>query len=166
MLIGRSPGKRTTAAATCRTATWAKMEHHSREGRSSGMEEFVQTSRNSGRTQTDQQTPPESLPISGDSRLIADVKREHEGCAAVAPCKSQRTSCNAIDPTIALNDTQRKVLEELVMSVDANASIVISDPRAKGAARPSSGWRLVCRSPTAPLAPAPAPAPAPPPAPK
>ena len=129
------------------------------------MEEFVQTSRNSGRTQTDQQTPPESLPISGDSRLIADVKREHEGCAAVAPCKSQRTSCNAIDPTIALDDTQRKVLEELLTCVDANASIVISDARAKGAARPCSGWRLVRRSPTAPPAPAPALALAPPPAP-
>ena len=107
-------------------------------GRSSGMDQFGQTSGHGGRAQTDYQTPPESqaeLPMTLRPSSSCWTKREHDG-GAEAPCKSQRTSCNAIEATVVLDDTQRKVLEELVTCVDANASIVITNPRAKGAAHP------------------------------
>jgi hypothetical protein len=111
---------------------------------SSGMDQFGQTSRHGGRAQTDYQTPPESqAELPGTLRPSSScwTKREHDG-GAEAPCKSQRTSCNAIEATVVLDDTQRKVLEELVTCVDANASIVITNPRAKGAANPSPATAL------------------------
>ena len=98
-----------------------------------------QTSGDGGRPQTDYQTPPESqteLPATLRPPSSCWSKREHDG-RAEAPCKSQRTSCNAIEATVVLDDTQRKVLEELVTRVDAKASVVITNPRAKGAASPS-----------------------------
>ena len=98
-----------------------------------------QASGDAGRPQTDYQTPPESqteLPATLRPPSSCWSKREHDG-RAEAPCKSQRTSCNAIEPTVVLDDTQRKVLEELVTRVDAKASVVITNPRAKGAASPS-----------------------------
>jgi len=97
------------------------------------MEQFGQTSGHGGRPQTDYQTPPESqaeLPVALRPSSSCWTKREHDG-GAEAPCKAQRTSCSAIEPTVVLDDTQRKVLEELVTCVDGNASIVITNPRAK-----------------------------------
>jgi len=97
------------------------------------MDQFGQTSVHSGRTQTDYRTPPESqteLPVTLRPSSSCWTKREHDGGAA-APCKAQRTSCNAIDQKVVLDDTQRKVLEELVTCVDSQASIVITNPRAK-----------------------------------
>ena len=98
-----------------------------------------QTSGDGVQPQTDYQTPPESqteLPATLRPPSSCWTKREHDG-RAEAPCKSQRTSCNAIGATVVLDDTQRKVLEELVTRVDAAASVVITNPRAKGAASPS-----------------------------
>jgi len=92
-----------------------------------------QTSGDGGRPQTDYQTPPESqteLPATLRPPSSCWSKREHDG-RAEAPCKSQRTSCNAIEATVVLDDTQRKVLEDLVTRVDAKASVVITNPRAK-----------------------------------
>ena len=108
------------------------------------MEQFGQTSGHGGRPQTDYQTPPESqaeLPVALRPSSSCWTKREHDG-GAEAPCKAQRTSCSAIEPTVVLDDTQRKVLEELVTCVDGNASIVITNPRAKGAAHPSPTMAL------------------------
>ena len=98
-----------------------------------------QTSGDGVQPQTDYQTPPESqteLPATLRPPSSCWTKREHDG-RAEAPCKSQRTSCNAIGATVVLDDTQRKVLEELATRVDAAASVVITNPRAKGAASPS-----------------------------
>jgi hypothetical protein len=63
-------------------------------------------------------------------------KREHEG-ASDHTSKCPRTSHRVLDDKVVLDDTQRRVLEELVTCVDSQASIVITNPRAKGAARPS-----------------------------
>mmetsp|Transcript_9302 Transcript_9302/g.18792 ORF Transcript_9302/g.18792 Transcript_9302/m.18792 type:complete len:410 (+) Transcript_9302:94-1323(+) len=97
------------------------------------MDKFGQTSGHSGRQQTNFQTPPESqaeLPVTPRSSSSCWTKREHTGDAG-APCKAQRTSVNPISPTVVLDDVQRKVLEELVMCVDSQASVVITNPRAK-----------------------------------
>ena len=102
------------------------------------MDEMGQTSGHSARAQTDYQTPPESqaqLPVTQRPSSSCWTKREHDG-GAEAPSKQQRTSCNAIAPSVVLDDTQRKVLEELVTCVDSSASIVITNPRAKGAVHP------------------------------
>ena len=116
-----------------------------------------QTSGDGGRPQTDYQTPPESqteLPATLRPPSSCWSKREHDG-RAEAPCKSQRTSCNAIEPTVVLDDTQRKVLEELVTRVDTKASVVITNPRAKGAASPSPAVAWPTDHLAAPLPPRP-----------
>lgn len=98
-----------------------------------------QTSGDGGRLQVDYQTPPDSQTgVLATPRPVSSCwsKRERDVCAE-APCKSQRASHNSIGANVALDDTQRKVLEELVTRVDATASVVITNARATGAASPS-----------------------------
>jgi len=57
-------------------------------------------------------------------------KREHAG-ASDHTSKCPRTSHRVLDDKVVLDDTQRRVLEELVTCVDSQASIVITNPRAK-----------------------------------